>query len=154
MLSLSKSVSNKVQTFTDEARYKNSVICPHCHSKEVVKNVTRKGIQRYICHSCKKSFTSTTKTVFAYIKKDFSTIQKYIECMLNKFSIRKTAEICSIHRDTAFLWRHKILDALQNMADSVTLSGVIEADETFFNISYKGMKRDLPRKARKMPKKQ
>ena len=36
------------------------------------------------------------------------------------------------HRNTAFLWRHKILDALQNMADDVTLDGIIEADETFF----------------------
>ena len=41
-------------------------------------------------------------------------------------------------RNTAFLWRHKILDALQNMADDVTLDGIIEADETFFAISYKG----------------
>ena len=36
-----------------------------------------------------------------------------------------------VHRNTAFLWRHKILDALQNMADDVTLDGIIEADETF-----------------------
>ena len=58
--------------------------------------------------------------------------------MLNGYSIRKSAEICGMNKDTAFVWRHKILDALQNMADSVKLSGIIEGDETFFPISYKG----------------
>lgn len=37
-----------------------------------------------------------------------------------------------MNKDTAFVWRHKILDALQNMVDSVKLSGIIEGDETFF----------------------
>lgn len=57
---------------------------------------------------------------------------------MNGLSIRKTAIACGIHRNTAFLWRHKILDALQNMAESVTLDGIVEADEIFFAISYKG----------------
>lgn len=57
---------------------------------------------------------------------------------MNGFSVRKTASICSIHKDTAFIWRHKVLDALQNMAKSVNLDGIIEADKTFFAISYKG----------------
>lgn len=52
--------------------------------------------------------------------------------------IRKTAEICEIHRNTAFNWRHKILDALQDIEDNVVLDGIVEADETFFAISYKG----------------
>ena len=58
--------------------------------------------------------------------------------MMNGLSICKTAAVCGIHRNTAFIWRHKILDALQNMADEVKLDGIIEADETFFAISYKG----------------
>lgn len=58
--------------------------------------------------------------------------------MLNGFSIRKSAYICEINQDTAFIWRHKILDALQNMLSSVKLDGIIEADETFFYVSYKG----------------
>ena len=46
------------------------------------------------------------------------------------------------------------MDALQNMADDVTLDGIIEADETFFAISYKGNHSKsktfaMPRKAHK-----
>ena len=87
-------------------------------------------------------------------RKDLSVWEKYIDCMMNGLSIRKTAVACGIHRNTAFLWRHKILDALQNMADDVTLEGIIEADETFFAISYKGNHNKskafaMPRKAHK-----
>ena len=52
--------------------------------------------------------------------------------MMEGYSIRKAAEKCGINKSTAFEWRHKILDALQNMAESVKLDGIIEGDETFF----------------------
>ena len=58
--------------------------------------------------------------------------------MMLGLSVRKSAEICGINKDTAFIWRHKILDALQNMASDVKLDGIVEADETFFAISFKG----------------
>jgi len=37
------------------------------------------------------------------------------------------------------MWRHKILDSLR-LSNKIELSGVIEADETFFRVSYKGSK--------------
>ncbi len=49
-----------------------------------------------------------------WYKKDLSVWEQYIDCMMmNGLSIRKTAVACGIHRNTTFLWRHKILDALQ-----------------------------------------
>lgn len=69
--------------------------------------------------------------------------------MLNHLPIRKSAITCGINKTTAFVWRHKILDALSIKVErEVKLSGVIEVDETFFNISYKGM-RNLPREPHK-----
>ena len=35
--------------------------------------------------------------------------------MMNGMSIRRSAEICDINKDTSFIWRHKVLDALQEM---------------------------------------
>ena len=52
--------------------------------------------------------------------------------MMSGLYVRKSAQICEINKDTAFIWRHKILDALQNMASDVKLDGIVEADETFF----------------------
>lgn len=77
--------------------------------------------------------------------------------MMNSFSVRRSAEICGINKDTAFIWRHKVLDALQNMQNSVELNGVVEADETFFALSFKGNHKKsttftMPRKAHKRGK--
>jgi transposase-like protein len=73
--------------------------------------------------------------------------------MMNGLTLTKSAAICGIRVSTAFIWRHKILDALQNMANDVQLDGIVEADETFFDASYKGNHRNgsftLPRKAHK-----
>ena len=67
-----------------------------------------------------------------------SVWEKYIRCMIDGFSVRKSAEICGIHRNTAFIWRHKILDALQIIQDSIVIDGIAEANETFIPLSYKG----------------
>lgn len=57
---------------------------------------------------------------------------------MNGMSVRDTANICDIHRNTAFAWRHKILDSLQEIHNAIKLEGIVEADETFFPVSYKG----------------
>ena len=108
--------------------------CPHCSSKKIVKNGHKDGIQRFKCKECGKTFTYTNNTILFSSKKDINTWIKFCECLMNKFSIRKCAEICNINTHTAFNWRHKVLDALQNMQSEVHLKGVIEADETFFCI--------------------
>jgi len=76
--------------------------------------------------------------------------------MINGLPIRKAAEICHIHRNTTFIWRHKILDALQNVPRNEKLEGIVEADETFFPISYKGNYKKssfvIPREVRKRGK--
>ena len=64
-------------------------------------------------------------------------------------SILKTAEICEINKNTAFAWRHKVLDALSQIMEDAALEGIVEADETFFILSYKGQKAGLPRKPKK-----
>lgn len=76
---------------------------------------------------------------------------------MNSFTVRRSAEIFGINKDTAFIWRHKVLDALQNMQNSVELNGVVEADETFFALSFKGNHKKsttftMPRKAHKRGK--
>lgn len=125
--------------------------CPHCKSAHFVKNGKVQGRQRFICMGCHKTFAQTNNTILYGVKKDLSVWQKYIHCMIEKYSLRKTAEICGISLPTAFTWRHKILDTLQAMQDEVKLDGVVEADETFMPISYKGNRKDFnfPRLAKK-----
>ena len=121
-----------IEDFVAKERFANGRVCPLCGCIHVVRNGHRKdGTQRYVCKDCGKSFVIATNSIVSGTRKDLSVWEQYIDCMMNGLSIRKTAVACGIHRNTAFLWRHKILDALQNMADDVTLDGITEADETF-----------------------
>ncbi len=116
------------------------IVCISCGSKHVVKNGTSCGTQRYLCKECGKSFGETENTILKSSNKGLEVWRLYVKCMVEKKSIRKCAEICGISVPTSFLWRHKILDALQNMMADVQLNGVVEADETFTAISYKGQR--------------
>ena len=125
------------------------IICPVCGSTHAVRNGWKCGTQRYLCRECGKSFGDTENTILKSTKKELDVWRVFIKCMIEKKSIRKCAEICKISVPTSFLWRHKILDALQNMMADVQLNGVVEADETFTAISYKGQKNRMPRKSHK-----
>lgn len=145
-----KSIKEKEQISEKLNFTRNLTNCPHCHSKHFKKNGTKNGKQRYICLDCHKTFANTNNTILYGVKKDLSVWQKYIHCMVEKYSLRKTAEICGISLPTAFTWRHKILDTLQKMMNEVKLDGIVEADETFMAISFKGNHKNfkLPRLAK------
>lgn len=132
------------------------LICPHCGNKYIVKNGKNKNTQRYLCKSCKKSFVLSTNTPIFSSKKTLDTWFKFIDCLINQYSIVKTAKILNIATSTAFIWRHKILDAIREHYKCLNLSYEIECDETFFQESFKGNhSRDgfiMPRKAHKRGK--
>ena len=148
---------NGFEDFLLTKKSEKGISCPHCNSFNIKKNGHKGLIQRFLCKDCHKTFTSRNHTITFSSKKSFSVWKKYIDCMMNGFTVRKSAEICGINKDTAFIWRHKILDALQNMQAEVTLEGIVEADEAFFPISYKGNHKKsvifkMPRKAHKRGK--
>jgi len=125
--------------YVEDKRFADGRFCPICGSVHIARNGHRKdGTQRFICRDCGKSFVVTSGSIAHGTRKSLAVWEKYIDCMLAGFSIRKSATVCGIHQDTSFIWRHKILDALQNMVSNVKLDGIIEADETFFSVSYKG----------------
>lgn len=122
-----------------DVRFKDGRVCLICGCKGAVRNGRRPdGKQRYLCKDCGKSFVASSNSIISRSRKALSVWEKHIECMLSGFSLRRTAYECGISKTTAFIWRHKTLDALQHMADSVRLDGIIEGDETFFAVSYKG----------------
>ncbi len=139
IIGTSKATSFSVKEFVEGTRFVTGRVCPHCGSINVVRNGKRKdGTQRYICKDCGKSFICTSNSIVSGTRKDMDTWDEYIDCMMMGSSLRVTAAKCNISLKTAFVWRHKILDTLQTMANSVHLEGLIEADETFFSVSYKG----------------
>ena len=131
--------SSTMEEFLDKYRFYDGVCCPHCGLVDVKKNGrTKTGHQRFYCHGCHKSFTYATRTIFHGAKLPLDTYLRYVHCMMHGMTVRASAFECRISKNSAFFLRHKILDALQEMQSKVKLDGIVEADETFFRISFKG----------------
>ena len=144
-----------IQTFLIETRMGDNCSCLYCKGDHVVRNGKRKdGTQRFLCRDCGKSFIPGSHSITTGTRKRMGIWIKYLKCMLDKKTLKESSEECGISVTTAFLWRHKILDALREVTDKVYLDGTVEADETFFNVSYKGNHKKsksfaMPRKAHK-----
>lgn len=141
LLSKAESYDSDRLTAIQEARFAHGLFCPECGStSNIVRNGKYNGKQRYLCKDCKSTFMCTHDTILHRTHKTLETWQKYLDCMSSGMSIRKSAEICNLSVPTAFYWRHKILDALRSKMenDGNQLAGIVESDETYFQLSYKG----------------
>ncbi len=118
-------------------------VCPHCDSTHIAKDGSKDGRQRFRCKACCKTFNALTGTPMARLRK----AEKHIEnghCMVEGLSIRKTARLLGVSVPTAFLWRHRFLQAQRDVQPQ-QLSGVVEVDETYFLESFKGQRQGIPR---------
>lgn len=116
--------------------------CPHCAAKAAMGYVVKRGLcrgaQRYRCKSCGRYFVSTTNTVFSRSRKDADTWRKFIALTIEGKSLKYCASECGIAYQTAFTWRHKILNAFVVNQNAATMRGNVEIDEMLLPISYKG----------------
>lgn len=119
-----------------EARFASGLGCVHCGSTSVKRNGKYRSRQRYLCNDCGKSFNDMTNTPFSGSRYPEKWV-KYIELMVEGYTLPKIAERLKIHISTAFYWRHKILNALGSLGFN-QLQGIVENDETFFRESMKG----------------
>jgi transposase-like protein len=125
----------------------DSVGCPHCDNRDVVRWGQASELPRYRCKACLRTFNALTKTPLAKLRmKDKWTAQT--EAMIDGVSLAQAARRCGVHPTTAFRWRHRFLAALSGDKPK-TLSGIVEGDETFILESFKGKRSSLPRKSRK-----
>jgi len=120
--------------------------CPHCNALKFVKFGFDKGLQRYRCKECCKTFNALTGTPLARLRHKEKWLT-YSESIQKGDSLRTAATKCGVDLKTSFRWRHRFL-ALPESQQAKLLSGVAEADETFFLHSEKGS-RNMSRKPRK-----
>lgn len=133
----------------DEKRFAQGRFCPHCNSNLVVRfGKTKQGSQRYRCKDCGRTFTASTGTLFSHSRRP-GLLRQYLNCMNLQMSLRKTARSCGISLPTAFAMRHRILDSLSSANAASRLDGIVEADETFLDLSFKG---NHSRNAFKLPR--
>ena len=121
--------------------------CPHCAAAGAVRFGFVRGQQRMRCKSCRRTFTPLTGTPFLHLR-DKGKLLAHAECMGEGMTIRRTAAAVGLTVDRAFRWRHRFLKLLAEQRPA-GMTGVVEADETFFRRSYKGQRRGIPRAAKR-----
>jgi transposase-like protein len=140
----------------NERKNKNGYRCPDCESEHIVRFGKYSTIvdgeeivkQRYRCKACKKTFTDLTNTAL-YRTRRLNLWIKFIECMIEGYSLRKSAKLVGdVTHVTLFYWRHKLLSSLKQMEIS-NFEGIVEMDETYFLYSEKGQRKIKGRKPRK-----
>lgn len=122
-------------------------VCAHCASAAVVRFGHSYGQQRFRCKACGKTFMALSGTPFLRLR-DKEKLLAHADCMGQSLTIRETAQTVGLTVDRAFRWRHRFLAFLAQQQPQ-DMTGVVEADETFFRRSYKGQRKGLPRAAKK-----
>jgi len=120
--------------------------CPHCAGRRILGWGRANGVARYRCKSCGRTFNALTKTPMARLRKKQRWLD-HARAMIEATSVARAAELCGVHTTTAFRWRHRFLGS-PALDKPWTLTGIVEADETFILESFKGRRSDLRRPAR------
>lgn len=120
--------------------------CPHCNSFKFTKNGFSRGLQRYRCNACLRTFNAATNTPLSRLRSKEQFFQQG-ECLMKGLTIRAAAQEMGVAVSTAFRRRHRFLEAVVGHQPK-GVAGIFEADETYFREAQKGS-RNLTRKARK-----
>ncbi len=136
-----------VSTVVVESRFACGAVCPHCASEHVIRHGHANGLQRYRCRECSKTFSALTGTPLNRLHKRGKWLGQ-AEALREGLTLHKVADELNIHVSTAHRWRHRFL-ALPKAIQPQALTGIAEADETMFLLSFKGKRSGFDRKARK-----
>lgn len=140
-----RSAGDETQRLID-GRFEVDLKCPHCKGVHIHRHGTARGLRRYKCLGCARTFNALTGTPLARLRKRERWL-KFAEALGASETIRAAAARAGIDKSTSFRWRHRFLKAQNELKDR-WLTGIVEVDECFILQSRKGERR-LPRKARK-----
>ncbi len=121
----------KAHSFLVEMRWPEGVTCPHCESKNVGNMSTGKR-KVWNCKNCKKQFSAKVKTIFEDSPLPLSTWLPAVWMIVNAKNGVSSCELSrslGITQKSAWHMGHRIRAAMHN--GNFTLSGEVEADETF-----------------------
>ena len=119
--------------------------CPHCGAGGAVKRGKARGLRRFRCKECGKTFGALTGTALSGLHRKERWLAFGVSLAEGE-TIKASAARCGIAPSTAHRWRHRFLAAVRQAPDR--LAGIVEADETFVLESRKGQ-RKLDRKPRR-----
>ena len=119
-----------------DARLPAGLCCPRCRSGRIQRWGTFAGRQRYRCCDCGRTASDLTGTPLAYSKRP-ELWSEFAGCLLESLSVRAAARRLGIDKDTAWRWRHALLDAHAALPHT-GLSGIVETCEQSLPLCRKG----------------
>ncbi|MBP6362341.1 MAG: IS1595 family transposase [Novosphingobium sp.] len=108
--------------------------CPWCGHKEVYTISTRRT---WKCASkvCRRNFSATSRTIFASRKLPYRELlllaAHFVNAAKGLSAIRMSQEL-EVTYKTAFVWKHKLREAITTSQHSGTLRGKVEIDGAYF----------------------
>jgi len=128
-------------------------VCPHCECPTVYEARRPNGASRYRCKACRKDFSVTSGTLFAFHKMPLRNYLAAIAIFCNEV---KGKSALALSRDlgtqykTAFVLAHKLREAMASELKGMTVGGpgkVVETDGGYFGgyvkpANYKENRRD------------
>jgi transposase-like protein len=108
--------------------------CPYCESEKFKKSGrTKSGVQRYMC-KCGKTFLPTTGTIFDEHRISISEWMEYCLNLFRHVSISADSWNNKNTFKTSRYWLQKLFLTLENVQNSIVLSGEVWLDETFYTV--------------------
>lgn len=109
------------------------ITCPHCAS--VNKHYFRKNQRRWTCKDCFSVFSSTSGTIFHGRKLSFQTLLMGIAMFISSANgcpaLRLQRDL-DVQAKTAFVFAHKLREAIQLIHHVPVMSGIVELDGGHF----------------------
>jgi len=125
-------------------------ICPYCKVTRIIKYGHKNGTQRYQCTNCKKVFSINHDSVIYHSKLDYNQLSKILQDIIDGKTLEIMASNTKLSKHEIYIIKSKIMDTLNNLEQGVKLKGVIQADEKYVRLSFKGTRKGkMPRKSRK-----
>lgn len=123
--------------YLEQKRWRGNITCPHCSHQNPYR--TNRG---FTCSSkeCRKKFTVTTGTIMENTKIE---LRKWLGAIF-LFSTSKKgqssvyiSEVLEVTQKTAWFMLHRIREMYAKNTSNESLSGIVEADETYVGGKYK-----------------
>jgi transposase-like protein len=109
--------------------------CPHCESLQIVRNGKYRDRQRYKCKTCGRTFNDYTNTPLSGTHYPHKWV-KFLECMLEGFSLRRSAIRVGVTHATLFYWRHKLSQVLLHIERKEKKLRIPDPSEQFTRCGY------------------
>ena len=108
-----------IELGVDEARR-----CPHCASEGAVSRGMARGLRRYQCKGCGRTFNALSGTPLSGLHHKERWLS-FGASLAKGETVKASAARCDVAVSTAFRWRHRFLAAARS--DSEVLKGIVEA---------------------------